>query len=435
MKKMFLGLLALLLVAVTFVACSKEAGEAGGKPANGEPTYVSKFKSGKGFQEIKDPVSWEKINSYPIKTAGMPIEEARQLCVNFLRYAKTACWIPNDSYDIWSDAKIHNDGTPPARSMTGGDIYGGLPYIGYATGSIYRLMDYIDENTGVVDMKRAGAVPEAFGNQCANGAYVGFARVINSAKYSITEDMVMTNGFLRVGPYVYEDYLPTYGDTYGTDEIIAENDRDTMFESYALLKAGDGIVYYTTAGHVVMVATDAVVVRDPATNKIIPNQSYITVLDQTATWTTGTNEAGDTFTYEANVDAKWSFDKLYNGSYLPFTFKEWTGEDPIEETEVSISHQGETITMDQLYSLTVTSNYYIMDLYAQIFDAQGNEVFKLASRPIRKCSVKEFRFFRAGAGVDSWGDAESLKPGYTVKIYMQLGTGERPTLWEGKLAK
>ena len=24
---------------------------------------------------------------------------------------------------------------------------------------------------------------------------------------------------------------------------------------------------------------------------------------------------------------------------------------------------------------------------------------------------------------------------YTVKVYAQLGTGERPTLWEGKLAQ
>ena len=320
--------------------------------------------------------------------------------------------------------------------MTGGDIYGGLPYIGYATGSIYRLMDYIDEQTGVVNMEKAGAVPEAFGNQCANGAYVGFARVINSPKYSITEDMALCNGFLRVGPYMYDDKLVGYSDFYGTDEICGENGRETMYESYAQLKAGDGIVYYTTAGHVVMVATDAHVERLD-NGQIIPNQSYITVLDQTATWTTGTNEAGDKFTYEANVDTKWTFDYLFNGSYLPFTFKEWTGEDPIEETEVAFSHQGDSITLDQLYTAKVTSNYYIFDLYAQVFDSQGNEIYKLASRPIRKCSVKEFRFYRAGAGVDSWGSLDNLnnKEEYTVKIYVQLGTGERPTIWEGKLAQ
>ena len=34
-----------------------------------------------------------------------------------------------------------------------------------------------------------------------------------------------------------------------------------------------------------------------------------------------------------------------------------------------------------------------------------------------------------------WGDPDDLTAGgdYTVKVYCQLGTGERPTLWEGKL--
>ena len=34
-----------------------------------------------------------------------------------------------------------------------------------------------------------------------------------------------------------------------------------------------------------------------------------------------------------------------------------------------------------------------------------------------------------------WGSTDDLKAGsdYTMKIYLQSGTGERPTLWEGKL--
>lgn len=434
MKKILLSLLSLLLVATTalsLVACGGE-----GDKASGEVTYVSKYESGDGFVTVNDPVSWEDINAMPMKKAGMDITEARQVCVDFLRYAKTACWIPNDFYPIWSDATLHDDGSTPDRSMEGGIIYGGLPYISWATGSVYRLMDYIDEETGVVDMERAGRVPMAFGNQCANGAYVGFARVINSADYGITEDMVINKGFLRLGDYFYQDSLTSYSDTYGTDEICAENGDQVMYEAYALLKAGDGIVYYTTAGHVVMIATDAVVVRD-ANGKIDPNQSYVTVLDQTPQWTTATNAAGDQYTYQQNVDAKWNFQKLRNGSYLPFTFAEWQGTDPIEETEVSISHTGDTITIDQLYKLKVTSNYYIMDLYAQVFDSNGSEVFKLASRPIKDAGVKEFRFYKNGDNMDSWGSLDELdsKKEYTVKIYMQLGTGERPTLWEGKLAQ
>ena len=430
MKKLLSLLLAVLLAVSLFAACGGEPAE----QAPSETTYVSKFKSEGEFVTINDPVTWEKINSYPIKQAGMDITEARQICVDFMRYSKTALWIPDDYYPIWSDAVLHTDGSTPDRSMDGGIIYGGLPYISWATGSIYRLMDYIDESTGVVNMERAGRVPLAFGNQCANGAYVGFARVINSANYGVTATMVQSDGFLRLGDYTYSDVLTRYAEEYGTPHIIQENGDEVMYESYAQLKAADGIVYWTTAGHVVLVASDAVVVRD-ANGKIDPAQSYITVLDQTPTWKTATGAEGDQFTYQANVDEKWTFMKLLKGNYLPFTFAEWQGTDPIEETEVGVSHQGETITMQDVYKLKVTSNYYIMDLYLEVHDKWGNEVYKLASRPIKDAGVKEFRFFKNGENMDEWGSVDSLKAGgeYTAKIYMQLGTGERPTLWEGKL--
>ena len=100
MKKALTLLLALLLtavVAVTFVACGEKE-DAG----NGEVTYVSKYKSDAGFMDITaDMVSWEGINSIPIKTANMDITEARKLCVDFFRYAKTALWIPDDTYEYY----------------------------------------------------------------------------------------------------------------------------------------------------------------------------------------------------------------------------------------------------------------------------------------------------------------------------------------------
>ena len=142
------------------------------------------------------------------------------------------------------------------------------------------------------------------------------------------------------------------------------------------------------------------------------------------------------------MDAKWSFQKLYSGEYLPFTFKEWTGEDPIEETEYGLTLDGnefnaESITLDQIFKLKAHSNYYIMDLYAEVRNADGVEVYKVASRPIKAAGVKEFRFYKSGDNFEGWGTTDNIIAGqeYTVKIYMQLGTGERPTLWEGKLAQ
>ena len=427
MKKFFVGLLAVLLVAVmalSLVACSNDAG------GSGETTFVSAYKSKGEWTELADPLSWEDLNAFPVKSADMSIEELRKLCVDFFRYTKTALWIPDDNFSYW-----HNNENTNALNQSAGQVYGGLPYIYVASGSIYRILDFMDPETGVVDMKGLTIAPHLYGNQCSIGAYWGWARVINSANYDWTNGMVVQNGFFRVGPYTYPDYTVSLSDTYRTTQILQENGQDVMNQSYAELKAGDGIVYFTTAGHVVMIASDAHV-EYGADGKIDANKSYVTVIDQTPTWKNATNEAGDAYQYQANVDEKWTFQKLFTGNYMPFTYGEWLGTDPIEETEVTCSHGGDTITIDQLYGTSVTSNYGISDIYAQIFDSKGNEVFKTVSRATQ-AGKKEIKFTKVTATTYTWGDLETLeaKKEYTVKITAQLGTGERPVVWEGKLAQ
>ena len=432
MKKTFVCLLSCLLAASILVACGKNTEEQPKKP-KGPTEDVSIFHA-EGFEKstLKNQISWEGINSVPIKKAGMDITEARQICVDFFRYAKTCTWIPNAHYGIWADAVIH-EGEEPKREMDYGITYGGLPYISWATGSPYRLMDYIDEETGVVDMANAGDKPILFGNQCANGAYVGFARVINSANYGVTADMVQARGLLRLGDYTYSDQVQKWSKNYGTPNVLAENDKDVMMESYALLKAGDPIVYWTTAGHIVMIATDAVVVRTPE-GKIDPAQSFVTIIDQSTQFVPYQHENGDLCQVAETVDAKWNFQKLYSGKYLPMTFAEWTGEDPIEETEVTYSHTGETITIDQLFSSKITTNYYLFDIYAHIYNTDGIEVCKIAMR-YEDANTRELAFVKDAFALEVWGSYENLDPadGYTVKVVAQIGTGERPTVWEGKL--
>lgn len=457
MKKTITTVLCLFLVLVlgmTLFACAKKEEEK--KPAGPSEDVSIWHAEGFGKSTLKNQVSWEGINSVPIKKANMAVEDARQICVNFFRYAKTATWIPSDNYGIWSDATIHATGEPD-RHMDVGVTYGGLPYISWATGSIYRLMDYIDEETGVVNMATAGDVPLAFGNQCANGAYVGFARVINSADYGVTSEMNLAHNFLKVGDYAYQEYIPNWSEGYNTTMVRDENGADKMYECYAQMKAGDGIVYWTTAGHVVMIASDPIVERT-ADGKIDPMKSSVTVIDQAVKFVPYQHENGDLAQIAQNVDAKWTFQQLYNGKYLPFTFEEWTGTDEIEITECGLALKTgtvyakgtieeenrtfkneasapATIKMDDIFNLVATSNYFIMDLYAEFRNADGIEVYKLASRPIKAAGLTKFQFYKAGDNFECWGSADNIHAGeeYTVKIYMQLATGERPVLWEGKL--
>ena len=432
MKKFLILLLSVLLLVVCLLAaCGGETAAPTETTEPKETTSVSAYKSTGTYPKLQGQLTWEGINAFPIKSSNMTADELRTLCVDFFRYSKTALWIADDDYTIYNSAGEE------ARTVDKGKVYGGLPYVGVASGNVYRTLDYMDQETGVVNVKALGENPELFGNQCSIAAWWGWARVVNSAEFEWTYDAVRSRGFVPLGPHYYDPGLSRFSTKYGTDECCKENGMDTMMESYAELKKGDGIMYMTTAGHIVMIASDAVVVRD-AEGKIDPAQSYVTVLDQTTMWKTGTNEFGEEYTYEANVDAKWTFMTLYKGSYLPYTYKEFTGEDPVEDTEISFSHTGATITTDELFASHVKCNYGLVDIFALVHDAHGNEVLKVSSCA-HKANMKTLKFvsqksektlFQWGAWTDLSEDKE-----YTVTIVAQVGTGERLTLWEGKLAQ
>ena len=390
-------------------------------------------------ESIKKFVSWEQINAFPIKNKDMSVQELRQLCVDFLRFAKRARWVCKQDVDYTYGKK----GRPNA--MKGGQVYGGLPYIGLATGNVYRLLDYMDEN-GVVDLspvinrkafnkRYSWTLFRNFGNQCANGAYVGWGRVINSAKYRGTPTMVLKNGFLRLGEYKYPDDLEVYTKDYNTVAICQENGEQAMFRSYAKLQLGDGLVNFTTAGHVIMctVAPKVVYNEDGSING---EESTICITEQGVSWKEETDEEGESFLMAKSVDAQRTFSKLFEKGYLPFTFAEFQGTHPVEDTVCTIDLEGPEITAKELFSATIRCNYGIMDAYAIITDDQGNQVYKHAVRSVHS-GTTEMKLLRKAEdpqdfnNVEHWG--EYPFPGtYNIKIEAQLATGERPTLYEGR---
>ena len=76
-----------------------------------------------------------------------------------------------------------------------------------------------------------------------------------------------------------------------------------------------------------------------------------------------------------------------------------------------------------------------------MYDTDGNDIYKHAVRAMQ-AGLKKLNLIRAvkeGAAVNSvetWGDlAVSPNREYRVDVVVQLGTGERPVLWEGPLAQ
>ena len=376
------------------------------------------------YPQIREKLTWDAIHAFPIKTPDMTVAEMRQLCVDFFYFSKTALWIPDRDWNY----TIAGSGNPD--SMTGGVVYGGLPYISYGCGNVYRLMDYIDEETGVVDMEEATVDPVLFGNQCSFGSYWGWARVINSANYAYTSHMTQENGFLRVGPYTYEEgHLRFEEGVWDTKIIIAENGPEIMCQSYAQLQKADGVVVSSDGGHVMMCRTDAVVVyKDDGT--INADESYVYILDQHAKWVEDTNEAGDTFLHKNFINRKFTFNELMLQGYIPFTFAEFLGTDPVEETVCTFSHEGDTITPAQVNSGTVTANYGISDIYALVKDSSGNTVLSAVSRTNKPTNTLNFFKKISTLWWEPYTDGN-----YTVEIVCQLGTGERLTLYTGKLVK
>ena len=408
MKKTLITILALLLVAVTavtLVACSKDEGGAAGEKVPAKKDPVSKYEAD-GFEPstLKNQVSWEGINQFKstkeIATLYQTdpqaaIAEARQITIDFFNYAKTATWIPSETWEFTH----HDDGTGP-DVMEVGQVYGGLPYVGLASSAIYRIMDFIDEETGVVDIYKAGGknheFQKMFGNQCANGAYQGWSRFINTTDYSGTPRMTVAHEFFRVGPYDYPDTTMGWTVGYNTKAVCAENGAQTIFESYALMDVADGFVNFTTAGHVMMLAEKPVIVRT-ADGKIDGANSYCIITDQHVQFENYTHpDGGDQCLAARYINKKSTFQSLFDSGYLPFTYLEWMGEDPIEMPEYKFDHEGDSITLSQLYSKKITSNYHIYDIYASIYDTAGNEIVKIATHN-DGASEYTLRFMREGS--------------------------------------
>ena len=439
MKKTITTVLCLMLVLVlgmTLFACGNKE-EAKNEIPKKDP--VSLYKAD-GFEKstLKNQVSWEGINSFKstaeiaelYKTdSAAAIAEARKTTVDFFTYAKTATWIPGDTWEFTH----HADGTGP-DVMNVGQVYGGLPYVGLAYSAIYRLMDFIDPETGVVNIKEAGRYQAMFGNQCAQGSYQGWSRFINSAKYGGTPSMTVANNFIRVGDYVYPDVTPNWTKSYNTVKVCEENGKQAIFESYAKVVPADGVVNYTTAGHVMMIVSEPTVVRneDGTINGV---QSYVYITDQHVRFENYTHpNGGDQCQAARYVNKKCSFDSLFEDGYIPFIYKEWLGEDPIEVPEYKYSHSGDSITLSKIFETRISSNYHLYDAYFSVYDAVGNEVLKVATHN-KSASTYEIKFMKAGEVSYIWGSLEDLEKGgeYTVKVYAQSGTGARPDLWEGKL--
>ncbi len=372
---------------------------------------------------VAEPLTWEKINALPIANDQMSEDELRQLCLDFMEMTMLFPWTPSVSLDFMPKDKV-------TKTFEPGTVYGGPPYISGNLGNIYTMMEYYDERNGVLDLSGGMDTLRQFCNQCSGSTFWAWSRVCNKITYCGTEDALQRNGCLRLGPYTYDDNIVNmYEEGKTTKQICQDNGPDTMFESYALLKKADGIVNYRKGGHVRMISSIPNVVRD-ANGKIDGAKSTVTYTDQDGKWYQHMQPDGTPYEHVGGYNVVISFSDLFEDDYMPFTFAEFIGTDPVEKSETVMDYSGDTITISQLMNATISSNYSISDVTIVIKDENGKQVLRnLAPAYRARIPIPTAKVALAyTTDMDNYADGK-----HTVEISARIGTGEKPVIYTGKL--
>lgn len=374
------------------------------------------------YPEVYDKLDLETFQAFPIASDDMTVDELRDLCVNFFRFTKSFAWTPSEDLAYVRNRK----GTEDAISY--GKIYGGLPYIGLGSGNIYRFLDFYDLETGVLDVSDVKEDIYLFGSQCSLGAYWGWGRVINSAQYDWTYNMVQSKGFIRVGAYTYDDTILSFSSDLTTEMICANNGEQVMYESYACLLPGDGLVYSTVSGHVIMCSAAPVVVRNED-GTINADESYIRIIDQSQSWKDLEQSNGDGYSVKAGIDVKRTFSYLFEKHYLPFTFAEFHETDPVEDLTCLFSYTGSELSVLRLKQVIITANYGISDIYVSVKN-EGGEVVQTAEKRMETASVMHTYLDDA---IDETVFLPYADGKHSVEVIAQFANGERKVLYSGIL--
>ena len=367
--------------------------------------------------QIEDRLTAEKIDSFKIATSDMDAEELRTLCVDFFYFSQTFVWTPSETLAVGE------------KHYAQGGRYGGFPYLSDACGNVYRLLEFVDPETGVLTISPAmKANPSLFFNQCAWGAFWGWGRVINSADYYWTATMTQKNGFIPVGPYTYDPTLDSFRDGRGTGAILNENGQETMFQSYAALHKADGVVTYingdaSSAGHVMMIAEEPTVVQSAGV--IDAEKSFVKVHHQFSTPLTRQDSQGETYHCEGRVNEVISFAKLFRDGYIPFTFAEFLGTDPVEPSEVSVSLPDGAVSVEALMGAQMSANYLVSDVRFDAETSAGDKVSFVWRPDFTQIRKKTFSLADAIAPFNRKKLEDLVKKGEArITISARLSTGE-----------
>ena len=432
-RKLFCFILAVVTCFLT--SCQTKLNE----PETLYITETEEDRTVKTYPKVGKPLTWEQIEAIPVANNHMSSDELRKICTDFMRLQLTFEWTPIKSMSYFFETRNYMMEFPEGR------VYGGLPYKTFdGNGNIYIVMDFYDPETGILD---PGSVTTTnifsiIGNDCATGPYWAWARVINSI--TNYEDFKLGNGFTNIGLTPENNLIPvggyesitegTFDDGDGTKAVCESNGKQKIFECYAQALPADGLLHFypksegsrQSHNHLMMVSSKANVVRNED-GTINGDKSTITILDQESHKTREMTENGMVH-YEGGVDTVFTFSKLYDEYYIPFTFKEFLKTDPVEKAEFRLEVNGDAHDYETLRGGTLRTNYGISHLRIKFYDPTGKELY--ASRVIPEMvDTTNFKMEDLLRPNSKWHAKEEN----TCVITAFLGTGEEFEIFRGSL--
>ena len=310
--------------------------------------------------------------------------ERRETVVNYMRRQTDLLWRAGETFTY----TVNHSGKDNDVNIREGELYLGLPYT-YAGGTADAFLEYStmgEDDIPVLNglssgVLNGGMANSRVGNDCSSAVYLAWSQVSTSIKpakdTASMKYMNKNNGFLPLGNYVYDD-----NNDMNTNQMCSESGAEVIYESYALLQKGDVVMRRSSSsGHALMVA-DIEVVRDEE-GKIDAFASKVVLLEQTfdnlkSDISYFDEELNEKVNIICGVDVSYTFMMLYNDRYVPITCKELI--EPTKEVKIKTTDSVKKPSLDNLFTGTISCNYFMDSIYVKIYDVSGNLVQQLVGR-------------------------------------------------------
>ena len=415
LKKLFV-ILAVFVLCVTLVSCGTKNEQGGNETTDNNVAETNDLVETK--EEEKKLTLPEGINPddyYKFVEFKLAEGEPRQIVVDYMRTQANVQWVAANDISLKDDLGTWDVNLKYERGKT----YYGMIYSNLNS-SYHKFVSELEANNGKF-RSDATSWEDIIGVGCCSAILNAIQQVTNDV-YGETANFI-PNGkdtcrAIKLGEYKVKDGCAQ------TDEIVAENDQQTMYKAYALLDVGDIIVKRVNgAPHIRVITEKANVVN--ANGKVNPGRSYVKCIEQTNAFDKTRTDKVTTW----REDKLYTFTDLIDSKYLPVTL----GIYETPETELPYLALKEEITSAVLAKKslngTVSSNYPLKHVYLNVCNTDGkivkqvviggmDDTFKVS---LRNKSTELFENLSAGnytfvidAGI-ALGSAELCRVDFTLQ--------------------